>query len=72
KKYEEKGKAIGMAEGKAIGMAEGKALGMEEGKSQGIESVVIAMIEQQLPDALILSVTGISKTRLASLRSKRK
>ncbi|MCB1213357.1 MAG: PD-(D/E)XK nuclease family transposase [Chlamydiia bacterium] len=74
KKYEEKGKAIGMAEGKAIGIAEGKAIGiaegMEEGKSQGIESVAIAMIEQQLPDALILSVTGISKARLASLRSK--
>ena len=88
KKYEEKGKAVGMAEGKAIGMAEGKAIGMtegkaigiaegkamgmEEGKSQGIELVAIAMIEQQLPDTLILSVTGISKARLASLRSKRK
>ncbi|MCB1213354.1 MAG: PD-(D/E)XK nuclease family transposase [Chlamydiia bacterium] len=68
KKYEEKGKAIGMAEGKAIGMAEGKALGMEE----GIESVAISMIEQQLPDALILSVTRISKARLTALRSKRK
>ena len=58
------GKAAGLAEGKAAGLAEGKAAGLAEGKAAGLEIAAKAMLEENIPIAIITKCTGISEDRL--------
>lgn len=64
KKYEQKG----MEKGIEIGMEKGREEGREEGLAEGMKLTAINMLNQKLPDSLIMQVTGLSKEELERLK----
>ena len=58
----------GIKQGIEKGKEQGKEQGIKQGIEQGIEQVAIKMLEKDMSDEEILSLTGLSVERLEKLK----